>query len=81
MATLSEDISASQAQPVTPTLAAALHLKTPTGVLVTEVEPQGPAVGALIIGDVLLTVGTTPVTFKDLTKITARLVPKQIGSP
>ena len=66
------------AQPVTPTLAAALHLKTPTGVLVTEVEPQGPAVGALIIGDVLLTVGTTPVTFKDLTKITARLVPNRL---
>jgi serine protease Do len=66
------------AQPMTPTLAAALHLKTPTGVLVTEVEPRGPAAGALIIGDVILTVGSARVTFKDLTKITARLVPNTL---
>jgi serine protease Do len=66
------------AQAMTPALAAALHLKTPTGALVTAVEPQGPAVGTLIIGDVLLNIGPIRVTFKDLTKITARLVPNEL---
>ena len=50
------------------------------GVLVTEVEAQGPAVGTLIIGDVLLNIGKAPVTFKDLSKITARLVPKALAT-
>jgi serine protease Do len=68
------------AQPVTPVLAAALHMKAPMGVLVTEVEAQGPAVGTLIIGDVLLNIGKAPVTFKDLSKITARLVPKALAT-
>lgn len=66
------------AQAMNPALAAALHLKSPAGALVTEVEPQGPATGALIIGDVLLAIGPTKVTFKDLTKITARLVPNRL---
>lgn len=66
------------AQPVTPELAAALHMRAPIGALVTSVDAQGPAVGALIIGDVLLTVGSAHVTFKDLSKITERLVPNAL---
>lgn len=62
-------------QPVTPTLATALNMKTPAGVLVDAVDSQGPSAGTLVIGDVLLTVGSEPVTFGDLSKITARLVP------
>jgi serine protease Do len=63
------------AQALTPKLAAALRMKTATGALITAVDAQGPAAGALTIGDVLLKVGSTPVTFKDLSKITARLAP------
>jgi serine protease Do len=63
------------AQSVTPVLATALHMETPMGALVTTVDAQGPAVGTLIIGDVLLNVGSERVTFKELNKITARLVP------
>jgi serine protease Do len=63
------------AQSVTPVLATALHMETPMGALVTAVDAQGPAVGTLIIGDVLLNVGSERVTFKELNKITARLVP------
>jgi len=66
------------AQSVTPVLAAALHMKMPIGALVTAVEAQGPAVGTLVIGDVLLKIGSAPVTFKDLSKITARLVPNAL---
>jgi serine protease Do len=66
------------AQPVTPGLATALHMKAPAGALVTSVETPGPAVGALIIGDVLLRIGLAPATFKDLSKITARLVPDSL---
>ena len=63
------------AQTLTPELAAALHMKTAVGALVTAVDPQGPAVGALLIGDVLLSVGSAPMVFKNLGKITARLAP------
>jgi serine protease Do len=63
------------AQAVTPVLASALHLQTPMGVLVTAVDAQGPAVGTLIIGDVLLNIGSERVNFKELNKTTARLVP------
>ncbi|MDB6084718.1 MAG: serine peptidase [Gammaproteobacteria bacterium] len=66
------------AQEPTPILAKALGLKKPTGALVTSVDPQGPAVGALVVGDVLLTVGPNTVTFRDLSKITARLAPKAL---
>jgi serine protease Do len=65
-------------QSVTPALAAALHMKTRTGVLVTAVETQGPAAGTLIIGDVLLKVGSAPVTVKDISKVTARLAPNAL---
>jgi serine protease Do len=62
-------------QPVTPVLAKALGMKTPTGVLVTAVDAQGPAAGSLWVGDVLLGIGSSAATSKNLTKITARLAP------
>jgi serine protease Do len=65
-------------QPMTPVLAKALGMKTPTGILVTAVDAQGPAAGALWVGDVLLGIGSSAVTFKNLTKITARLAPKAL---
>jgi serine protease Do len=42
------------------------------------VETPGPAVGALIIGDVLLRIGPTAATFKDLSKVAARLAPDSL---
>ena len=63
------------AQPVTPKLATALKMQTPAGVLVTAVDAQGPSLNTLSIGDVLLTVGSEPVTFDDVSKVMARLVP------
>jgi serine protease Do len=63
------------AQKVTPELATALRMKSATGALITAVDAQGPAAGTLIVGDVLLKVGGSPVTFNDLSKVTARLVP------
>jgi serine protease Do len=66
------------AQPMTPLLAKALGMKTPAGILVTAVDAQGPAASALSVGDVLLSIGTRAVIFKDLSKITARLTPKTL---
>jgi serine protease Do len=66
------------AQALTPDLATALHMKAPAGALVTAVDPQGPAVGALLVGDVLLKIGATPMVFKDLGKTTARLAPNAL---
>jgi serine protease Do len=66
------------AQTVTPSLAKALGMKAPAGVLVTAIDAQGPALGALWVGDVLLSIGPRAVTFKDLSKITARLAPKAL---
>jgi serine protease Do len=63
------------AQKVTPELATALRMKSATGALITAVDAQGPGAGTLIVGDVLLKVGASPVTFNDLSKVTARLVP------
>ncbi len=63
------------AQATTPILAKALGMKNVTGVLVTAVDAQGPAVGALWVGDVLLSLGSDTVTFDGLSKITARLKP------
>jgi serine protease Do len=48
--------------------------------LITAVEAQGPADGALIIGDVLLKVESTPISFKDLGKFSARLVPDSLAT-
>src|SRR6202789_2498241 len=39
---------------LTPLLAKALGMKAPTGVLVTAIDSQGPAVSTLAVGDVLL---------------------------
>lgn len=66
------------AQATTPALAKALGMKKPTGAIITAVDAQGPAVGTLWVGDVLLAVGKAPVTFKNLSKITARLAPNQL---
>jgi serine protease Do len=63
------------AQAVTPAIARALGLKTTSGALITALEPKGPADGMLWVGDVLLSIGSTPVTFIALPKITARLTP------
>jgi serine protease Do len=63
------------AQATTPLLAKALGMKSVAGVLVTAVDAEGPAVGALWVGDVLLTLGSSPVTFAGLSKITAQLKP------
>ena len=65
-------------QAVTPLLAKALGMKTPTGILVTSIDSKGPAADALVVGDVLLKIGPSTVAFKDLTKITARLAPKTL---
>lgn len=66
------------AQPMTPLLAKALGMKTPSGVLVTAVDAAGPATAALWVGDVVLTLGGSGVTFRNLSKITARLKPKAL---
>jgi serine protease Do len=65
-------------QAMTPLLAKSLGMKTSTGILVTAVDADGPAVGALWVGDVLLSVGPSAVTFKNLSKVTARLTPKAL---
>lgn len=66
------------AQAPTPILAKALGMKKPTGALVTAVDAQGPATGTLWVGDVLLSIGKSTVTFKTLSKITARLAPNAL---
>jgi serine protease Do len=66
------------AQAITPPLAKALGMTKPTGALITAIDAQGPAVGTLWVGDVLLGIGKDTVTFKNLSKITARLAPKQL---
>jgi serine protease Do len=63
------------AQALTPVLATALGMKTPLGALITALDPSGPAVGALLVGDVILSIGSAHVTFKELSKITARQTP------
>jgi serine protease Do len=65
-------------QAMTPLLAKALGMKTSTGILVTSVDPGGPAAGALWVGDVVLKIGPSAVNFKDLSKVTARLMPKAL---
>lgn len=68
------------AQPMTSLMAAALQLKSAKGALVTAVEAHGPADGALVIGDVLVKIESTPVSFKDLSKFSARLVPGSLAT-
>ena len=65
-----------EAQAMTPALARALLGRdSPAGALITAVEPHGPAAGELLPGDVLLSIGSTPVTFATLGKIAVRLAP------
>ena len=63
------------AQALTPAIATALGLKKPDGALVTAIEPNGAAQGVLLVGDVLLAVGTTKVNFNTMPKLVARLAP------
>jgi serine protease Do len=63
------------AQEPTPILAKSLGMKTPAGALIDAVDPTGPASGTFAPGDVLLTIGSNRVTFKTLSKMTARLPP------
>jgi serine protease Do len=63
------------AQEVTPVLAKALGMKAPAGALISAVDAEGPAYRTLAPGDVLLSVGAAHVTFRNLSKITARLAP------
>jgi S1-C subfamily serine protease len=50
-------------------------VNTPAGALITAVAPRAPVENGLRVGDVLLSVGPTSVTFEGLGKITARLRP------
>jgi serine protease Do len=68
------------AQEVTPILAKALGMKAPTGALITSVESGGPAFGTFVPGDVLLTIGSSRVTFKTLGKISTRLQPDALAT-
>jgi serine protease Do len=63
------------AQPLTPALGRALGLQSPTGALITAVERPGPSEDALRVGDVLLSIGGSPVTFERLGRIAGRLRP------
>jgi serine protease Do len=63
------------AQPMTPAVARALGLNSPLGALVTALEPKGPSVDTLRIGDVILSIAGTPVTFESVGKVTGRLHP------
>ena len=66
------------AQANTPVLAKALGMKQAAGALVTSVDTRGPAAEALVVGDVLLKIGPHKVTFKQMSKITARLAPNTL---
>jgi serine protease Do len=63
------------AQAMTPAIARALGVASPTGALITSLEPHGPASGALQVGDVLLSIGKEPVTFERLGRVAGRLRP------
>ncbi len=65
-------------QELTPLLAKSLGMRTPRGVLVTAIDAKGPAAGALWVGDAILSIGPHDVTFQNLSKITARLVPRAL---
>ena len=65
-------------QEVTPLLAKALGMKGPAGALVSAVDPAGPANGTFAPGDVLLAIGSSHVTFRNMSKITARLLPEAL---
>jgi serine protease Do len=63
-------------QAMTPALAQALLGRDSTvGALIAAVDPQGPSAEALHAGDVVLSIGATPVTFATMGKVTVRLTP------
>ncbi len=62
-------------QALTPAIATALGVAMPSGALVTEVDPKSPAQGILKVGDVLLSMGSTPVVLSQLPRRVARLAP------
>jgi len=65
-----------EVQAMTRALAQALLGRDSTaGALITNVEPQGPSAGSLLAGDVLLSIGSTPVTIANLGKVAVRLTP------
>jgi serine protease Do len=65
-----------EVQAMTPGLARVLLGRdAPTGVLITAVEPKGPSANELMVGDVLLSVGSAAVTIATLGKIVVRLKP------
>jgi serine protease Do len=65
-----------QVQAMTPALAQALLGRdSPAGALITAVEPQGPSADTLQAGDVLLSIGSTPVNFTTLGRAVVRLTP------
>lgn len=63
------------AQAVTPAIGRSLGVESPRGALVTVVDPKGPSAGVLQVGDVLLSIGPTPVTYEQLGRIAGRLRP------
>jgi serine protease Do len=65
-----------EVQPMTPGLAQALlGSPTPKGALISAVDPQGPVAKRLLTGDVLLSIGSTPVSVENLGKLVVRLAP------
>lgn len=62
-------------QPLTADLANALGVRTTRGAVVIGVDSPGPASQTILIGDVLLSIDSSPVVPSDLGKITARLRP------
>jgi serine protease Do len=65
-----------EVQAMTPALARVLLGRDdPAGVLIVSVEPTGPTANELMVGDVLLSVGSTAVTIATLGKIAVHLVP------
>jgi serine protease Do len=66
------------AQELTPEVAAALHVKLTNRALITALDPQGPSMESLAIGDLLMSINSVPATFKSLSTITARLVPDSL---
>jgi serine protease Do len=68
------------AQELTPEVATALRVKVPGHAVITALDPQGPSMRSLVIGDVLLTINLTPAIFKTLSTTTARLVPDSLAT-
>lgn len=63
------------AQALTPAVARAFGLNSTAGALVTSLAPKGPSADTLHVGDVILSIGSTPVTFENLGKMAGRLHP------